>query len=125
MSNSISLGKYSQGIIFTGIRGVVKTTLARIIAKCLNYVGSDGSGIPTADPKDDCPNCKSIDIGSHVDVIEIDAASHTGVEDIRKIIDSARYRPVSARYKILYYRRSSYAFQKCIQCSFENSRGTT
>ena len=100
LRNAISLGKYPQGIIFTGIRGVGKTTLARIIAKCLNYVGSDGSGIPTADPKDDCPNCKSIDIGSHVDVIEIDAASHTGVEDIRKIIDSARYRPVSARYKI-------------------------
>ena len=56
LRNAISLGKYPQGIIFTGIRGVGKTTLARIIAKCLNYVGSDGSGIPTADPKDDCPN---------------------------------------------------------------------
>ena len=100
LRNAISSAKYPQGIIFTGIRGVGKTTLARIIAKCLNYVGPDGSSVPTADPKDDCPNCKSIDAGSHTDVIEIDAASHTGVEDIRKIIDSARYRPASARYKI-------------------------
>ncbi|HUD29900.1 MAG TPA: DNA polymerase III subunit gamma/tau, partial [Novosphingobium sp.] len=84
----------------TGVRGVGKTTTARIIARALNCTGPDGTGGPTVTPCGVCDNCRAIAEDRHVDVMEMDAASHTGVDDIREIIDGVRYAPVSARYKL-------------------------
>jgi len=84
----------------TGIRGVGKTSTARLIAKALNCVGPDGQGGPTIDPCGQCEPCVAIAEGRHIDVIEMDAASHTGVDDVREIIEAVRYSAVSARYKI-------------------------
>ncbi len=86
--------------MLTGVRGVGKTTTARIIARALNCTGPDGTGGPTITPCGVCENCKSITADRHVDVMEMDAASHTGVDDIREIIDGVRYGPVAARYKV-------------------------
>jgi len=86
--------------VLTGVRGVGKTTTARIVAKGLNCTGPDGTGGPTMTPCGVCDNCRSIAEDRHVDVLEMDAASHTGVDDIRDLIEGARYRPVSARYKV-------------------------
>ncbi|MFX8262544.1 DNA polymerase III subunit gamma/tau, partial [Acinetobacter baumannii] len=77
-----------------------KTTTARIIARALNCTGPDGTGGPTVSPCGVCDNCRAIAEDRHVDVMEMDAASHTGVDDIREIIDGVRYSPVSARYKL-------------------------
>src|SRR3546814_18470850 len=84
----------------TGVRGVGKTSTARLIAKALNCVGPDGQGGPTIDPCGECEPCRAIAEGRHIDVIEMDAASHTGVDDVREIIEAVRYAAVSARYKI-------------------------
>ncbi|MEX2643807.1 MAG: DNA polymerase III subunit gamma/tau, partial [Acetobacterales bacterium] len=100
LRNAIASGRLAHAFVLTGVRGVGKTTTARIIAKALNYAGPDGTAGPTADPADDCAHCRSIDEGRHPDVIEMDAASRTGVDDIRELIDGVRYRPVSARYKV-------------------------
>ncbi|MCB0147314.1 MAG: AAA family ATPase, partial [Caldilineaceae bacterium] len=89
-----------HAFIMTGIRGTGKTTTARIIAKGLNCVGQDGAGGPTTEPCGVCEPCRAIAEGRHVDVLEMDAASRTGVGDIREIIDSVAYRAASARYKI-------------------------
>lgn len=97
LSNAIDTGRLAHAFILTGVRGVGKTTTARIIAKALNCTASDG---PTISPCGECDNCKSISESRHVDVLEMDAASRTGVDDIREIIESVRYAPVSARYKI-------------------------
>lgn len=97
LSNAIDTGRLAHAFILTGVRGVGKTTTARIIAKALNCTNSDG---PTITPCGECDNCKSIAQSRHVDVLEMDAASRTGVDDIREIIESVRYAPVSARYKI-------------------------
>ena len=86
--------------MLTGVRGVGKTTTARIIARALNCIGPDGKGGPTADPCGVCEHCVAIAEGRHVDVMEMDAASRTGVDDVREIIEAMRYRPVSARYKV-------------------------
>ena len=86
--------------ILTGIRGVGKTTTARIIAKALNCTGLDGKSGPTVHPCGVCENCRAITEGRHIDVMELDAASHTGVDDIREILDVVRYKPTNARYKI-------------------------
>ena len=86
--------------MLTGVRGVGKTTTARIIAKALNYTGPDGKAGPTAGDTSDCAICKAIAEDRHPDVMEMDAASRTGVDDIREILDGVRYAPVSARYKI-------------------------
>lgn len=83
-----------------GIRGTGKTTTARVLAKCLNCVGIDGHGSETPDPCGVCDNCTRISADNHIDVIEMDAASHTGVDDIREVIESSRYKPVSARFKV-------------------------
>jgi DNA polymerase-3 subunit gamma/tau len=89
-----------QGIIFHGIRGVGKTTTARIIAKCLNCLGEDSRLTqPTSRPCGVCLSCQAIGSEKHMDVIEIDAASHTGVDDIRGLIESTRYKAVQGRYK--------------------------
>ena len=100
LRNAFAEGRIAQAFILTGIRGTGKTTTARIVAKGLNCVGPDGSGGPTTDPCGVCEPCRAISEGRHVDVIEMDAASNTGVGDVREIIDSVHYRAASARYKI-------------------------
>src|SRR5207302_474354 len=90
----------AHAFMLTGVRGVGKTTTARIIARALNCIGPDGAGGPTISPCGDCVHCRSIAEDRHVDVIEMDAASRTGVDDIRDLTEGMRYRPVSARYKI-------------------------
>ncbi len=100
LTNAIHSGRIAQAFMLTGVRGVGKTTTARIIARALNCTGADGTGGPTVTPCGVCDNCRAIAEDRHVDVMEMDAASHTGVDDIREIIDGVRYSPVSARYKL-------------------------
>ncbi|SMX38125.1 DNA polymerase III subunit gamma/tau [Maliponia aquimaris] len=100
LRNAFKADRIAQAFIMTGIRGTGKTTTARIIAKGMNCIGPDGQGGPTTDPCGTCEHCVAIMEGRHVDVMEMDAASRTGVNDIREIIDSVHYRAASARYKI-------------------------
>ena len=100
LSNAIAIGRVAHAFILTGVRGVGKTTTARIIARALNCIGPDGQGGPTIKPCGECKHCTAIAEDRHVDVIEIDAASRTGIDDIRELIESLRYKPVSARNKI-------------------------
>ena len=100
LKNAFAADRIAQAFIMTGIRGTGKTTTARIIAKGMNCIGPDGTGGPTTEPCGQCENCVAIMEGRHVDVMEMDAASRTGVNDIREIIDSVHYRAASARYKI-------------------------
>ncbi|EET48204.1 DNA polymerase III subunit gamma/tau [Thalassobium sp. R2A62] len=100
LKNAFEADRIAQAFIMTGIRGTGKTTTARIIAKGMNCIGPDGNGGPTTDPCGTCEHCTAIMEGRHVDVMEMDAASRTGVGDIREIIDSVHYRAASARYKI-------------------------
>ncbi|MBN2907586.1 MAG: DNA polymerase III subunit gamma/tau [Rhodobacteraceae bacterium] len=100
LRNAFAADRIAQAFIMTGIRGTGKTATARIIAKGMNCIGPDGQGGPTTDPCGVCEHCVAIAEGRHVDVMEMDAASRTGVGDIREIIDSVAYRAASARYKI-------------------------
>ncbi|MFQ5439254.1 MAG: DNA polymerase III subunit gamma/tau, partial [Paracoccaceae bacterium] len=100
LKNAFAADRIAHAFIMTGVRGVGKTTTARIIAKGLNCIGADGTGGPTVEPCGICEPCRAIAEGRHVDVMEMDAASRTGVGDIREIIDSVHYRAASARYKI-------------------------
>ncbi len=100
LTNAIQSGRNAHAFILTGVRGVGKTTTARIIAKALNYTGADGTAGPTSGPTDDCKICRAIAEDRHPDVMEMDAASRTGVDDIREILEAVRYGPTSARYKI-------------------------
>ncbi|MDQ3471523.1 MAG: DNA polymerase III subunit gamma/tau [Pseudomonadota bacterium] len=100
LANAIERGRIAHAFLLTGVRGVGKTSTARLIAKALNCVGPHGDGGPTITPCGSCEHCRAIAEGRHIDVIEMDAASHTGVDDVREIIDAVRYASVSARYKI-------------------------
>ncbi len=100
LGNAIRRDRIAHAFLLTGVRGVGKTSTARLIAKALNCIGPDGQGGPTIDPCGVCDPCVAIAEGRHIDVVEMDAASHTGVDDIREIIEAVRYAAVSARYKI-------------------------
>jgi len=100
LTNAFKMGRLAHAFVLTGVRGVGKTTTARIIARALNCIGPDGNGEPTTEPCGVCENCRAISEDRHVDVLEMDAASRTGVDDIRELIDGVRYRPTSARYKV-------------------------
>ncbi len=100
LGNAIRRDRLAHAFLMTGVRGVGKTSTARLIAKALNCIGPDEQGGPTIDPCGVCEPCRAIAEGRHIDVIEMDAASHTGVDDVREIIDASRYAAVSARFKI-------------------------
>jgi DNA polymerase-3 subunit gamma/tau len=100
LGNAIRRDRLAHAFLMTGVRGVGKTSTARLIAKALNCIGPDGQGGPTIDPCGVCEPCRAIAEGRHIDVIEMDAASHTGVDDVREIIDASRYAAVTARFKI-------------------------
>ncbi len=100
LKNAFDADRIASGFMMTGIRGTGKTTTARIIAKGMNCIGPDGEGGPTTEPCGTCEHCVAIMEGRHVDVMEMDAASNTGVANIREIIDSVHYRAASARYKV-------------------------
>ena len=100
LTNAIEGGRVAHAYLLTGVRGVGKTTTARILARALNCIGAGGEGGPTVTPCGACEHCQAIAEDRHVDVLEIDAASHSGVAEIRDLTDGVRYRPVSARYKI-------------------------
>jgi len=97
LTTAINTGRIAHAYIFTGIRGTGKTSTARILAKALNCLASDHA---TSKPCGVCENCRAIAAGQHIDVMEIDAASHTGVDNMREILDAALYRPTNARYKV-------------------------
>ncbi|MCB9992976.1 MAG: DNA polymerase III subunit gamma/tau [Hyphomicrobiaceae bacterium] len=99
LTNAFKSGRIHHAFILTGVRGVGKTTTARILARAFNYVGKGGAA-PTLDLSTPGEHCEAIIEGRHVDVLEMDAASNTGINDIREIIDSVRYGPVSAPYKV-------------------------
>ena len=100
LTNAFESGRLAHAFILTGVRGVGKTTTARIVARALNCIGPDGNGDPTTEPCGVCLHCTSIAEDRHIDILEMDAASRTGVDDIRELIDGVRYRPTSARYKV-------------------------
>ena len=100
LRNAFAVGRVAHAFMLTGVRGVGKTTTARIIARALNCIGPDGTGGPTADPCGVCANCVGILADRHPDVIEMDAASRTGVDDMREVIEATRFRPMQARTKV-------------------------
>jgi len=100
LGNAIRRDRLAHAFLMTGVRGVGKTSTARLIAKALNCIGPDRTGGPTIDPCGVCEPCVAIAEGRHVDVIEMDAASNTGVDDVREIIEAVRYSAVSARFKV-------------------------
>jgi DNA polymerase-3 subunit gamma/tau len=100
LGNAIRRDRLAHAFLLTGVRGVGKTSTARLIAKALNCIGPDGQGGATIDPCNVCEPCRAIAEGRHIDVIEMDAASNTGVDNVREIIEAVRYSAVSARYKV-------------------------
>src|SRR5699024_8667527 len=100
LTNAFTTGRIAHAFILSGVRGVGKTTTARILAKALNCTGEDGNGNVTLNPCNKCANCTAINSDNHLDVLEMDAASKTGIDDIIEIIETVKYRPSSARYKV-------------------------
>jgi DNA polymerase-3 subunit gamma/tau len=99
LRNAFATGRIAQAYMLTGVRGVGKTTTARLIARALNYEGPNGEGA-TLDITEEGAHCRAILESRHLDVVEMDAASHTGIDDVRDLIDSAHYKPNTARYKV-------------------------
>ncbi|MEP1443389.1 MAG: DNA polymerase III subunit gamma/tau, partial [Hyphomicrobiales bacterium] len=99
LTNAFQLNRIAQAYMLTGVRGVGKTTTARILARALNYE-ADGIDVPTIEMSEHGAHCDAIINSSHIDVVEMDAASHTGIGDIREIIDAVKYKPAAARYKV-------------------------
>ena len=100
LRNAFATGRVAHAFMLTGVRGVGKTTTARIIARALNCVGPDGTGGPTIEPCGVCPNCRGILADRHPDVVEMDAASNNGIDEVREIIEAVRFRPMQARTKV-------------------------
>jgi DNA polymerase-3 subunit gamma/tau len=100
LQNAFETGRIAQAYMLTGVRGVGKTTTARILARALNYEGAQGDQGPSLEMPELGKHCVEIMESRHIDVLEMDAASNTGIDDVREIIESARYRPVQARYKV-------------------------
>ncbi len=100
LGNAISQNRIAHAFLLTGVRGVGKTSTARLVAKALNCIGPDGTGGPTIDPCGICEPCRAIAEGRHIDVVEMDAASNRGIDDAREVIGAVRYSAVSARFKI-------------------------
>lgn len=100
LRNAFAQNRVAHAFMLTGVRGVGKTTTARIIARALNCIGPDGKGGPTADPCGVCPECQAILADRHPDVLELDAASNNGVDNIRELREAVRYRPAQARFKV-------------------------
>ena len=100
LTNAFAAGRIPQAWMLTGVRGVGKTTTARILARALNYQNADGTGVPTTDLAAFGVHCQAIVEGRHIDVMELDAASNNGVENVRQLIEGIQYAPVSGRYKV-------------------------
>ena len=100
LRNAFATGRIAQAYMLTGVRGVGKTTTARLIARALNYEPMAGGGAPTLEMREEGVHCRAILESRHLDVVEMDAASHTGIDDVRELIDSAHYKPNTARYKV-------------------------
>jgi DNA polymerase-3 subunit gamma/tau len=101
LRNAFAQGRVHHAFMLTGVRGVGKTTTARIIARALNCIGPDGKGGPTADPCGVCPECRAILADRHPDYIELDAASNRGIDDVRELRDMLRFRPSQGRFKVI------------------------
>ncbi|MDO9707554.1 DNA polymerase III subunit gamma/tau [Paracraurococcus lichenis] len=101
LRNAFAQNRVAHAFMLTGVRGVGKTTTARIIARALNCIGPDGTGGPTPEPCGVCPECKAILADRHPDVQELDAASNNGIEDVRELRERLRYRPAQGRFKVI------------------------
>jgi len=100
LRNAFAIGRIAHAFMLTGVRGVGKTTTARILARALNCIGPDGNGGPTIEPCGVCANCRGILADRHPDVVEMDAASNNGIDEVREIIEAVRFRPMQARTKV-------------------------